>query len=179
MFCWLFRFKISGAVDAENRLSPATQRHVYRCADCRAFYQTSLSLGEGLRREAAVFDEDLPSQFVQRVFDAVPVGADQTFKLPGRRLRPVLAVACIGIVASLAAVFLALSQNEPTPVDPTQISGIYRLIDDGHPTAWAGFVEKPLSDEIDNLAEGTESAVRFLIACVTVRPTNIDYELPN
>jgi hypothetical protein len=38
---------------------------------------------------------------------------------------------------------------------------------------------EPLSDEIDNLAEGTESAVRFLIACVTVRPTNIDYELPN
>ena len=72
-----------------------------------------------------------------------------------------------------------MRQNDPAPVEPPQISGVYRLIDDGHPAAWAGLVEKPLSDEIDNLAEETESAVRFLVACVAVNPTNISYELPN
>jgi len=179
MLCWFFRFMISDAVDAENRLSSATQRHVRRCAACRAFYQASLSLGEGLRSEAAAFDEDLPAQFAQRVFEAEPAGADQTYKFHGRRLRPVLAAACIVVVGSLVAVFLALSQDAPAPVEPPQISGIYRLIDDGHPTAWAGLIERPLSDEIDNLAEGTESAVRFLVACVAVNPTNISYELPN
>ena len=179
MLCWLFRFIISGAVDAENRLSGRAQRHVRRCAGCRAFYETCLSLGEGLRREAAGFDEDLPVQFARRVFDAAPAGAEQTSKLPGRRLRPVLAAACIVIVASLGAVFLTLNQDDPDPVERGRIGGVYRLIDDGHPTAWAGLIEKPLSGELDNLAEGTESAVRFLVACVTVNPTNISYELPN
>lgn len=181
MFCWLFKFMISNAVDVENRLSEGTQRHVNKCAGCRAFYQTCLSLGEGLKREAAGFDEDLPVHFARRVLDAAPDGADtdKTYKLPGRRLRPALAAACIVVVASLGTVFLTLNQNEPTPDGAAQIAGVYRLMDDGHPTAWASLVEKPLSNELDNLAEGTESAVRFLVACVAVNPTNLSYELPN
>ena len=35
---------------------------------------------------------------------------------------------------------------------------------------WAGFVEEPLAEEIRSLADDTESAIRFVVACIYVDP---------
>lgn len=35
---------------------------------------------------------------------------------------------------------------------------------------WARLVEKPLSGQIESLTDNTESAIRFLVACLDVDP---------
>ena len=181
MFCWLYRFMISNAVDADNRLSAGTRRHIEKCADCRGFRQMCLSLDEGLRREAARrgADEELPAQFGRRVLAAVPARGAATYKLPIRWARPALAAGCIALAVLIGVFFVSFGPNESPVAERARIDGLYNLMGDGHPAAWAGLVHKPLAGEIENLAEGTESAVRFLVACVAVNPTNAGSELPN
>jgi len=180
MFCWLYRFMISNAVDGDNRLSERMQRHIRRCAGCRGFHEMCLSLGKGLSREAdrQGADDELPADFGRRVLAAASAQSAETYKLSIWRSRPVIAAACIAVAALLGTLFLTLNQNEPPAPEPQRLGGIYNLIDEDLPKAWAGFVKKPLTDEIENLTEGTESAVRFLVACVTVNPTNAGNELP-
>ena len=179
MFCWLFKFLISNTMDAGNELSERAKKHIRRCADCRSFYETHLSLGDALRRRAADFDEHLPAHFARRVFDAASPEAGPTLRLPVRRFRPVLAAACILIVASLAAVLLTVGHEDPK-IDPPDISlDIPSIMNDGRPAAWAGLVKKPLSDELENVTNGTESAVRFLVACVAVNPAKTNYKITN
>jgi hypothetical protein len=170
---------ISNTVDTDNALSPMTQKHVRKCSDCRAFYQACLAMGETLKRQAAGFDEDLPANFAQRVFDAASAEGRQTFKLPVRWLRPVLIVASIAVIALLAVALLTFNKDAPPSDSSKQFARVSRLMDDGNPTAWTGFVGRPLSKEIDNLTEGTESAVRFLVACVAVSPAKTPYEPPD
>ena len=184
MFCWLYRFMISSAVDADNRLSAGTRRHIENCAHCQGFHEMCLSLGEGLRCEAprSGADEELPAQLRRRVLARlrrIPARDAPTYKLPIRWARPAVAAACIAVVAVIGALFLNFGPNEPPVAERARIDGLYNLMGDGHPAAWAGLVDKPLADEIENLAEGTESAVRFLVACVAVNPTNAGNELPN
>ena len=179
MLCWLFRFMISDAADNESNLSPATQRHVDKCSDCKSFYETSLSMGQTLKRQAAELNEDLPAHFAQRVLEAAPDRTDRTYKIAPKSWHLALAAACIVIVASLTVPLLTLNQPDPPQHETARTDGLYRLIDDGNPAALAGLVERPLSNEIDNLAESTESAVRFLVACVAVNPTGITSEVPN
>lgn len=181
MFCWLYRFMISGALDAGGELSAATQRHIENCGGCRGFHQMCLSLGEGLRREAARRDGDdeLSADFGRRVLAAVSAtrhGRAERFALPIRWWRPALAAACIAVAALIGVLFLTSSPNEPPVAVPARIDGLYKLMGDGHPTAWAGFVERPLADEIENLTQNTESAARFLVACVRVDPTQARYK---
>lgn len=183
MFCWIFRLMISSAVDGDAEFSAITRRHIRRCASCSQFHEMSLSMGEALRREAAsMADDELPAQFGRRVLvrlRRMPARGGKKYKLPVRWSRPVVAAACVAIALLLGVFFLALPQDEPPTPEPGRILGLYKLMDDGHPTAWAGLVEKPLTDEIENLAEGTESAVRFLVACVAVDPTKAGSGMPN
>ena len=184
MFCWLYRLIISNAADTGSELSHATQRHIDNCANCREFRQICLSLGEGLKREAAQrgAGDELPADLVRRVLAAAPAKSAETFTLPIRWTRPALAAACI-VVAALIAVFsLTWGPDEAPPAEPPRIDGLYGLIDDGHlrlRRTWTGLVDKPLTEEIENLTRGTESAVRFLVACVAVDPTNTANRLPN
>lgn len=178
MFCWLYKIIVSNSMDAGSALSERTKKHIRRCADCRSFYEAYMSMGDALRRRAADFDERLPSNFARRVFDAAAAPDRQTLELPVRRLRPVLAAACVVLVASLAAFLLTIDREDPEIVEPPRMH-ISRLLDEGRPAAWAGFVNKPLSEEIENLTNGTESAVRFLVACVAVNPAKTDYKPTN
>lgn len=184
MFCWLYRFMISNALDAGNKLSAATQKHIENCADCQGFRQMCLSLGEGLRHEAArrSGDEELPADFGRQVLAAVSTRGAETFKLTVKWARPALAAACIAVAVLIGVLFMSLSPNEHPVAEPARMDGLYNLMGDGHlrlRRTWAGLVEKPLAGEIENLAEGTESAVRFLVACVAVNPANAGTELPN
>jgi len=179
MFCWLFKFLISNNADTQNALSDTVRNHVRTCENCRAFYEACLSLGDNLKSRAADFDETLPDHFARRVFDTASTETRQTVKLPVRWLRPALAAACILIVASLATILLTVNHENPIAPAPGQTNGISRVIEDGRPAAWAGLVNKPLNDELNNVTQGTESAVRFLVACVAVNPAKTKYKLTN
>jgi len=179
MFCWFYKLMISNAVDGAGGLSAAARRHIRRCTTCREFHQSCLSLGEGLRREATILNSQLSTRLGKRVMAAVSDQSAETYKLPAN-WRPVVAAASIALAVLVGALFLASRQTEPPAPEPRRVTEIPSLTRYEIPTAaWAGLVERPLAGEFKNLADNTESAVRFLVACVAVDPTSAANKLPN
>lgn len=180
MFCWFFRLMISHAADGNNRLSARTQNHIRRCAGCREFHEACLSLGEGLRREAPLPDEQFSRRLHERIVSAVPGQRPETYKLV-IKWRPVIAAAaCIAVLASIGILFL--TRSEKVPDSNRYAEGkkiIYDLVGEELLEAWPESVESPLADEVENLTRDTESAVRFLVACITVDPTETGNESIN
>ena len=179
MFCWLYRLRISNALDSAGGLSAGTRRHIRRCTICREFHQTCLSLGEGLRREAPILNSQSSTRLSKRVMAAVLDHGVETYKLPAN-WRPVAAAASIALVVLVGVLFLTLRRTEPPAPEPVRFVEIPNLTAYEIPTAaWAGLVERPLAGEFKNLADDTESAVRFLVACVAVDPTGAANKFPN
>ncbi len=54
MFCAIYRWKMSAAIDAGTPLSPAAERHVHVCASCRQFWTAAQGLHAALRDGAAM-----------------------------------------------------------------------------------------------------------------------------
>ena len=179
MFCWLYRLRISNALDSAGGPSTGTRRHIRRCTTCREFHRSCLSLGEGLRREVPIQNDQLSMRLGKRVMAAVSDQSAETYKLPAN-WRPVVAAASIAVAVLVGALFLAPPQTEPPAPGPGRVTEIPSLTRYEIPTAaWAGLVERPLAGEVKNLADDTESAVRFLVACVAVDPTRAANKLPN
>jgi hypothetical protein len=179
MFCWFFRLMISHAADGNSSLSAITQKHVSRCAGCREFHEACLSLGEGLRREAPGLDEEFSSRLHERIASAVPGQRPETYKLV-IKWRPVIAAACVAVLASIG--ILLLTRSEKVPDSNRYAEGkkiIYELVGEELLEAWPESVGSPLADEVENLTRDTESAVRFLVACVAVDPTETGNESIN
>ena len=179
MFCWLYRLRISNALDSAGGLSTAARRHIRRCTSCREFHRSCLSLGEGLRREVPIQNDQLSVRLGKRVMAVISDQSAETYKLPAN-WRPVIAAASIAVAVLVGAMFLAQPQTEPPAPEPRRVTEIPSLMRYEIPTAaWAGLVERPLAGEFKNLAADTESAVRFLVACVAVDPTRAANKLPN
>jgi len=179
MFCWFYKLMISNAVDGAGGLSVAARRHIRRCTTCREFHQTCLSLGEGLRREVPIRNDQLSTRLGKRVMAVISDQSAETYKLPAN-WRPVIAAASIAVAVLVGVLFLASRQTEPPVPEPRRVTEIPSLTRYEIPTAaWAGLVSRPLAGEVKNLADDTESAVRFLVACVAVDPTRAANKLPN
>ncbi len=186
MFCSIFRLMISHAVDGDSRLSGATQKHIRHCASCREFYEICLSLGEGLTREATISNEEVSERLSARVLTAMHLRRTETYKVR-MRLRPMVAAACVALIV-LTGVLLLLRQ--PEKQQPNQYEKAVKVIRDivvsadnlagGNlvkeqlPAGWPGLIEEPLANELNNLADDTESALRFLAACVAVDITDTE-----
>ena len=179
MFCWFYKLMISNAVDGAGGSSAGTRRHIRRCTTCREFHQSCLSLGEGLRREVPIRNDQLSTRLGKRVMAVISDQSAETYKLPAN-WRPVIAAASIAVAVLVGVLFLASRQTEPPVPEPRRVTEIPSLTRYEIPTAaWAGLVSRPLAGEVKNLADDTESAVRFLVACVAVDPTRAANKLPN
>lgn len=183
MFCWLFRFLISNSMDQSSRISEVAQRHASHCAGCRRFYEACVSLGEGLEREAASHGSrrTAPGRLSRRVLQATlnkPAGTQKV----GIRLRPVIAAACLAAVLAAGVLYVAFDRRSRARQYERAVTGVQELValarmgDGQRPDAGpssargglSGLLEGPLQGEVRNLTHGTESAVRFLVACVAV-----------
>jgi predicted anti-sigma-YlaC factor YlaD len=176
MFCSYFRWKISAAMDAGGRLSRAVEKHIRHCADCREFYNGCVSLAYGLRSEAAVSDGRIPPRLNERILRAVPYRRAGTQKITVR-LWPVAVAACVALIVLLAVLFVSKRQGGWTAVEgdlPTSIQVVGDLMKGDFTGPWSQLVEKPLGSELQNLENNTESAVRFLVACVAVNVTTTE-----
>ena len=182
MFCGLFRLMISQAVDGDNQLSGLTKKHIHHCASCQEFYQTCLSLAKGLKREAAIPCGKVSEGLSTRILTAIPRRQIETYKMKVK-LWPILTAACVGLIVLTGVLFLAgrrYRQNTKDGQVIVQLPNIFttyellgsRLGEKNSPKAWPGLIEKPLASELDNLVVDTESAVRFLVACVAVDFSN-------
>lgn len=176
MFCWFFRFMISRAADGNTNVSEATRRHIRHCADCREFYDTCLSLGEGLTREAAISNQEVSEQLSARVLKGMSCRRTEVHKVE-IKLWIAAAAACVALIVLIGALFLVARRDERDNVQPgqtqmavaiQQLRAVYEQVGQDIPITWPEVIEEPLATEFKSLVDDTESAVRFLVACVAV-----------
>lgn len=176
MFCWFFRFLISHAVDGDNQPSPITEKHIRYCADCRQFYNTCLSLGERLTREATISNDRTSGRLNEHILMAIPGQRTEAHKV-GMKLWTAAAVACVALIVLIGALLLVTQRKGRDNAQPNQtqmavaiqeLRAVYEQVGQDLTTTWPAVIEEPLASELDSLANDTESAVRFLVACVAV-----------
>ena len=172
MFCWFFRLMISHASDVGKQLSRLTKKHVRVCAGCHHFYETCQSLAKDLRHEAATVSHEGACEALSgRILAVVTQRRRETYKVR-IKLWPIVTAASVGLIVLTSVLFLAGRHDDRTVstfVDPNlQVRPLPNLASRNLPQAWPQLIEKPLASEIQNLVDDTESAVRFLVACVAM-----------
>lgn len=176
MVCWLFRLMISHTADKDNQPSAIIQEHMCHCRDCSQFYQTCQSLGERLTREALISNSRTSSRLNDHILNAIPSQRTETHKA-GMKLWTVAAAACVALIVLIGASLLVMKPNgrkkvQSNPAQMTvaieQLRSVYRQVGQDLPITWPQVIEEPLANEFENLTNDTESAVRFLVACVAV-----------
>ena len=169
MFCWLFRLMISSAIDADRGLPRVVKGHIGRCRRCREFHRDCSLMAEQLGASTTAPGGDFSRRMRRRVLAEISrAGATA----PRFRVRwaPVLAAACIAIALFAGLIFYGAHQGQLQPTPARFGLGLAGLIEDTPPSAWVAVVEEPIASEIENLAGEAESAVRFLVTCVSVNP---------
>jgi len=91
------------------------------------------------------------------------------------------AAACLALIVLIGALLLVMQRNGRDIAQPKQpqmavaieqLRSVYRQVGQDLPVTWPGVIEKPLANELESLTNDTQSAVRFLVACVTVDIAN-------
>jgi len=177
MFCWLFKLMISHAVDRNGKLSGTTQKHIGRCAGCREFYQSCLSLGEGLTREAAISNCDVSERLSDRILSVVSGQETKEYKVTVK-LWPIVTAACLALAVLIGALYLVTSDGDQDVAESDPVAAYRKLAEEEFASSWSGLNTRPLAGELDNIAEDTASAVRFLVACVNVDIADFDPNPP-
>jgi hypothetical protein len=98
-----------------------------------------------------------------------------------------VAAACVALIALTGVVLLLRQPEKQQPNQYEQAVKVVRdivesadnltggsLVKEQFPAGLTGLIEEPLAGEINNLANDTESALRFLVACVTVDIPNTE-----
>ena len=179
MFCWFHRLMISHAADGNRQLSGIVKKHIRHCANCREFYETCLSLGEDLARQAAISNREVSKRLSKRILMAVPRSGAVIEKV-GIKVWPLVAAACVALIVVIGALYLVTQRHDQGDGQPDKIEmaaaiqelrAAYKLVGKDLTAAWPGVIEEPLASEFKNLTDDTASAVRFLAACVAVNVT--------
>jgi predicted anti-sigma-YlaC factor YlaD len=182
MLCWFFRLLISHTVDEDKQPSGITRKHMSGCEDCRQFYNTSLSLGEHLRHEEEISNDRMSRWLSKRILRAILVRRTETHKV-GMKLWTVAAAACLVLIVLIGALLLVLQKDgrDNVETEKTQMAvaiqelrTVYNNVGRDLPTTWPKVIEQPLTGELESLADDTESAVRFLVACVSVNISDVE-----
>jgi len=166
MFCRSFKVMISHAADIDRPVGGITQRHIEGCENCRRFYENCRSLGEVLRAEAIDLNGAYPLS-AEQITQNIALSSKRPHH-KSVKLGYFAAAACIVLAVTAAVVFMSRPPEHQTAEE--QAISINDLLGSDLQTTWSGLLEEPLTGEMKNLASDTESAVRFLVACVDADP---------
>ncbi len=176
MFCWSYRWKISGTLDDGGSLSDRCRRHLLQCQRCGEFFKSSIAIGERLSLEAAMTSPDIPAQLRQRIALTISNSNRKTSKPPVNIPRSVVAACVMAAVLMTALFAVTARRRSPDPdIGIAQASATLQsifhaeeLTVENLPESPGGFVERPLTGQLEAIARQTESAVKFLIACTAI-----------
>jgi hypothetical protein len=176
MFCWLHKLMVSHAQDGNCGLTGITKKHISHCQDCCRFYKTCQSLGESLTQEAAIVNGKTLRRLNKRLLSAIStrrVGAHH-IKI---KLWFTATAACFALFFLLGVWLLVahrdgrnIAQSEQLQMADgiQELRIIYSHMGRDLPIIRQGVIERPLANEFKCLTSDTQSAVRFLVACVDV-----------
>ena len=150
MWCSIYQWLISTALDGDKPLGRVTTRHVRHCRRCGQFWRASEAVDRRLRIDSCAAPP--ASQSISRSVLPLP-------RLVGRAL--------LG-ASALAAIILLAVALRPPDVDPAPL---------GVPTDFVSaqavqvFVTAPAEAEMNHLAQDAQDAAKVLLSYL---PTNAD-----
>jgi hypothetical protein len=164
MFCSLYKWHISQALDSEKPIAGLVKRHIRRCASCREFARFCKSLREKLDQDKL----DLIKSFNKRVDKKIISSLDKKPEprtVPPRKaiLVPVAATALLIITVALGIIFLKVPRSN-------EMRSLTRLPSFNIPEAplesMLVKIESPMDEEIYNLKQTVKSTGEYLISCL-------------
>ena len=179
---------ISHVQDKDGSPSGITEKHIRHCPDCRRFFNTCRSLNKRLTQEAAVLNKRLPKRMSQHILSAINDQGTRTHKVRINFWMSA-AAACLALIILIGVLLLLTRQDDGrermTPSRPQmnvaiqELRKVYDQVGRDLPATWPQLIERPLAGEYEKLTNDTQSAVRFLAACINVDVARVDRETLN
>ena len=174
MFCFIYKWMISWALDSGKRLPGVMSRHIDRCGNCREFARLSGFL-------AARLTEDAPG-FLQKNHDTddwlnIKISSALDTKTPPQLTRrprfnfmpkPALATALVLLAVAIAVIFRVIPLTAPAPGGPS-INELSKPVTVKNPLQIIEKVESPIESEMRSLGQSINSAAKFLVSRLDIK----------
>lgn len=163
MFCSIYKWKVSRAMDSSKPLSAPVKHHLRRCTSCREFARLSDELERRLTEDAAALLESADASLGKRVMSSLDVrGRAESPARPTRLpLRPVLAMAASLTIVALSILWFTTSRSPKMP-------SLGPLFEFDAPRAYVANAmqkaESPYEKEIQEWKQAFKSTAAFLQA---------------
>lgn len=167
MFCSIYKWKISQAMDSRKPTSGKVQKHINKCDSCREYAELCTSLKPKFTQDKKAILEEFDESLNIKIMSAIPE-KQGLGSIPGRRapaLIPSLAAAFTVLVISISIIFLALPRSKQVP----SLGQISTLVSAAFPEDILAKVESPLEKEYTELKRTLESTSKFLISSFDLR----------
>ncbi len=176
MFCPLYKWKISQALDSGKTISSNVYKHLQRCDTCREYAELCSSLKQKFTLDKKVILQDFDEVLNEKIMAAIPekpeLGTEpgrssRTPKWPFGRpaLIPSLAAALTVLAFAISLLFFIHLQTKQAS-SPGQISALIRATS---PEDVLSKVESPLEKEYAELKRTLESTGKFLVSSLDFR----------
>jgi hypothetical protein len=176
MFCSIYKWKISQAMDSGKPISSLLQRHLQKCDSCREYAEFCTSLKPKLTQDKQVILQDFDKSLNKKIMTAIQKqngpGSGAAEKSPAHKfslrrpaLIPSLAAAFTVLVISIGILFFALPRSKQRPA----LDQISILLSAAFPEDVLSKVESPLETEYSELKRAFESTSKYLISSFDFR----------
>lgn len=169
MFCTIYKWLISQAVNSGKPLSGRLLRHTQRCSSCHEFAQFCGSLRARFAQDKQAILDNHDKAFDQKIISAVH---QELTSIPGRRaepskerthrpaLVPIFAAAFLILAVSISIIFLTVPRSEKE----LSLGNISELVSAASPQDILGKLESPLEREYLELKQTFDSTTKFLLS---------------
>ncbi|UCC39041.1 MAG: hypothetical protein JSV96_14705 [Candidatus Aminicenantes bacterium] len=167
MFCSIYKWQISRALDSRKSLSGSVAHHIRRCPSCREFAQFSESLENKCTEDMSALLNGYNGRLNAKAISALDKHPEPK-PAPKRRpaLIPVLATAAVLLVVSISILWIIIpSSNKVTPLNQLSELGITKTSFEN----MLGKVGSPFEEEFVELKQTMKSTANFLISRIDVR----------
>jgi predicted anti-sigma-YlaC factor YlaD len=164
MFCSIYKWLISQALDSGKNVSKPVSRHLHNCSSCREFAAFCGELEKKANKEKIDFPQRTEEALNKKIISSL---AKETAlsKTISRKpiLRPILAAASLALII-FSGIFIFNTINK----DRSTSSGILFSLSSANVPIdnVLGKIDSPLQEEILSLKETMKTASEFLYACV-------------
>jgi len=167
MFCPVYKWKISQAVDSGETLPGKVRRHIARCDSCRKYAEFCASLKPRFTRDEQALLADFDESMTERIMRGASEREEPRTRAQHRTriLIPALAAAVTVLVVCAGVLFLSLPRSKPAPV----LGRVSPLVIAASPENVLSKVESPLEREYAELKRTLESTSKVLISSLDFR----------
>jgi hypothetical protein len=170
MLCFIFKWKISRALETGKPLSGRTRRHLAGCAACREFYRLGEEMEHRLTDDAASLLSNPRPQLAERVRRAIGESGTTSVHTPprlaSRALKP--AFAATVVLAVIGASLFWLVRSRPSGMPP--LNPLLKI--EGRRADFVSAMERaesPYHQEIQELKKTFQSTADYLAACFNIK----------